>query len=206
MQYQHLYKIFKKSKLIHVKKGQFIPSTSIYSIKNGFVLLTAKNKAEKVYLILKKGELFPVVQLFNNVSDKLNFKAHTDCQLLSISKTGFLKEVGKNPKVAMDFIYYLVNYLNMYIDRVTNLEIDGARKKIAYRLSFFQDRFGEKTAKGILIDIPLTHKLIARSLNLSRETVSREFSKLAKANIIQISSKRMIIKNSKALTKLASYN
>ncbi len=206
MQYQHLYSVFKKSKLIQVKKGQIIPSTSIYSIKNGFVLLTAKNNVEKVYLILKKRELFPVVQVFNTVSDKLNFKAHTNCQLLSISKTSFLKELGKNPKVAIDFIYYLVNYLDMYIDRVTNLEIEGARKKIAYRLLSFKDRFGGKTTEGILIDIPLTHKLIANSLNLSRETVSREFSELEQEDIIQISHKKIIIKNYKALVRLTSYN
>lgn len=199
MQYQHLYKLFKESQLIQVKKGEIIPPTSIYSIKNGFVLLTAKNK---VYLILKKGELFPVARIFSTVSNILSFKAHTDCQLLSLPKTNFSKAVWKNPKVALEFIYYLINYLNMYIDRVTNLEIEGARRKIAYRLLFFKDRFGKKTTKGILIDIPLTHLLIASSLNLSRETVSRELSRLEQEAIIKISYQKIIIKNSKKLARL----
>ncbi|WP_280637267.1 helix-turn-helix domain-containing protein [Alkalihalobacillus sp. BA299] len=55
--------------------------------------------------------------------------------------------------------------------------------------------YGEKHEKGILINLHLTNKDIARFMSTSRESVNRMVNELKKKNIIEIENGLIIIQN-----------
>jgi CRP/FNR family transcriptional regulator len=94
----------------------------------------------------------------------------------------------------------LARQFRVFADRVDNLEYKHASERVAYRLLFLASRFGIRSGSTIAIDVPLTHETFANSINLARETVSRQIEKLEKAHIIQSKPHQFIILDVPALT------
>jgi CRP-like cAMP-binding protein len=81
------------------------------------------------------------------------------------------------------------------------LEYKSAHERVAYRLVFLASRFGKRRGSSVVIDAPLTHEFISESINLSRETVSRQIEKLENENLISRKDGQIIIMDIDKLSK-----
>jgi CRP-like cAMP-binding protein len=64
------------------------------------------------------------------------------------------------------------------------MAIKGAGSRLAHQLMYFAKNFSEQEKEVITIKIPLTHQTLAYCLNMARETVSNEMTRLARKGLI----------------------
>jgi CRP/FNR family transcriptional regulator, cyclic AMP receptor protein len=204
-----LSKLFKKGETIAFKKNEFFLSSQkspkgIYQITQGYIYSYSESKTHKkrIQTVLKKDDIFPIAWAITSVRNKMFVQALTDGTAQLIKKEDFLDYVNSSHKAALEIISVLLVYLNTYVDRVENLEYDTVREKVINRILFFEKRFGNKNEKGVMIDLPITHKLIAESISVSRENVTRELKILEKEKVISFKNRQLFITDVKKLEEL----
>ncbi|HET7827380.1 MAG TPA: Crp/Fnr family transcriptional regulator, partial [Candidatus Saccharimonadales bacterium] len=118
-----------------------------------------------------------------------------------LPKAEFIEKASRDA----DFSYYVLKCLaeqfQVYADRLDNLEYKSAYEKVVYRLLFLAARFGQAGPDGVIIKAPITHELIAESVNLARESVSRQIEKLEKKGLIIYRQGQIIIKDVTAVSQ-----
>lgn len=202
-----LYELFAHQRPIHYKKGQIIirddeTPQGVYLIKTGYIRIynLANNGSEDTHCVLKPPELFPLSWIMNGHQNYYH-EAWTDAELLRVPKTEILHSVQTNQEVAIGLLRQFSKRLNIYQGRLNNFQFDSAYKRVICRLLFLSQRFGESQAAGKVITVPFTHELIANSINISRETMSRQFEILKNKGLVAYFNHRIIIIDVKKLKK-----
>lgn len=174
-----------------------VEHSEIFYIESGYVKVYAINDQGDLYthIIYKKGELFPVTWAFAGGIRNVFYEAVTDTVVHHTSRDSFVKFVKGSAEAAYALVTQVSRQFFIYANRVDNLEYRSARERVVYRLLFLASRFGTKRADGIVIELPLTHELIASTINLVRESVSRELEKLDKKGIIYSHNRHIVIKD-----------
>jgi CRP-like cAMP-binding protein len=98
----------------------------------------------------------------------------------------------------------LARQFTVFSDRIDNLEYKKSGERLAYRLLFLASRFGVRRNNRTVIDLPITHEVLAGTINLARESVSREMEKLERRGIISRINHQIIINNMVALRETLS--
>ncbi|MNC68155.1 Global nitrogen regulator [compost metagenome] len=81
-----------------------------------------------------------------------------------------------------------------------NLATKNSDARVAYTILEFCQKFGRSRKEGVLIELPLSREEIASYVGVTRETISRKFSKFEKVGFISlIGNKQMLVKNQEAL-------
>jgi CRP/FNR family transcriptional regulator len=99
-------------------------------------------------------------------------------------------------------INQLTNQFHILADRIENLQYGDALYRVAYRLVFLSNRFGVKEGKKIIIEVPVTHQIIADTINLARETVSRQIEELEKRKLVSHRGRKIVIEDIAKLRRL----
>jgi CRP-like cAMP-binding protein len=172
-----------KSELI-LRAGDVPPG--VYYIEQGFVKvysLTDKGN-ENLHVIYRPGEIFPMIWAFKDVVRDVYYESIESSSLLRISKEEFLTGIKKDPEYGFAVSNQIAEQFFVYADRIDNLEYNNAYDRVVYRLLFLSSRFGRRDGDQIVIQAPLTHQHIADSINLARETASRELEQLEHKGLI----------------------
>lgn len=169
----------------YISKG----AVKIYSIDD--------DGEEYVHIIYGPGDTFPLIWALLGVRRHVFYEALETCTVWMISRKEFLSHIEVHTdKVTYALLYRMADQFNVYADRVDNLQYRSARERVVYRLLFLASRFGKKDGKKVIIDVAsITHKVIAQSINLARESVTRELDKLAEKDLIERSSGKIVIKD-----------
>lgn len=120
-------------------------------------------------------------------------EAATDVTLCSFDKPQFERLLAQHPNIESAVLKAKLNELDAAKDWMLLLGRKSAQERVATLLSMLaarqadEDRMAGQTITGVVIELPLSRKEIASYLGLTLETVSREFSKLRKAGIIDVS-------------------
>jgi CRP-like cAMP-binding protein len=195
--------LFSSSKVIHYKKGQMIlradeVPTNVFYIIRGFVKIYSVTPTgeEKLLIIYKAGEIFPLVTTITQVENRWYDEALTDCELFRVARTDFLDYLKNNPDTLFEVTNQMSSVLRIFSRRIDILEVMKAYPRIMADILFLAEDFGERQSDGtILINIPITHRDIASRSAVTRETASRELSKLERKRLIIYKNHRIIIKN-----------
>jgi CRP/FNR family transcriptional regulator len=188
-----------KGRQYRFKKGQLIlrpdinPS-GVYYIEKGFVRVyyLTESGREKLHIIYKAGELFPLLFVLRSIHKDAYYEAMTDVLCRKIESDVFLK-AANNPVFAQALVSRLTDLLNIFIKRLDTLETHKGEARVISRLLSLAERFGRYTKNGILIEVPITHKDIADSIALNRESVSRKLEELAKKRLIRVTRHKFYI-------------
>ncbi len=197
-----LHKLFAAAKLSNYSPGEIIARVEdnpkiIYCIKSGHVRIYSVNSRGEEYLhvIYRAGELFPLVGLLDKNQRNIYYEAIDHTSVYSISKTELTKKAKLDVDISYALAMQIMSQFNVYTDRVDNLQYKFGRERLVYRVLFLASRFGRKTERGILIDLPLTQKVLGSSVNLSRETVARELRRLEDRGLVTYDDRRILILN-----------
>lgn len=202
--------LFQKATIVKFKKYDFFISPEkklegIYQIIGGFVYsysLSSSGK-KRIQTVLKNGDIFPIAWTINinNARKDMYVQALTDGSAYVIGEKIFLDYINSSQKATLEIVDVLLTYLSIYVDRVENLEEDTVRAKLISRLLFFASRFGLKEGRHVRINLPITHNLIAESISVSRENVSRELKVLENGKVIFFKKRQLIITDINRLKK-----
>lgn len=197
---------FKKGRQLTCEAGQVIlapgeASPEVFYIENGFIKVYSISRRGEIYLhiIYKSGEIFPLTWTIKNSRHDVFYEAISDTGLRRLPKADFLKFVKSNSAAAYILLEQFAAQFDIHISRVENLQHRRADERVAHRLLALAKRFGQEHGGETIIDAPITHQLIADSINLTRESVSRAIEKLENLGAIRYSERKIVIRNSSLL-------
>lgn len=183
--------LFFKNKLLNFKKGDIIlspydTSPSIFYLEKGYVKHYAltENGEERCYIFYKPGQIFSFLPKTYTLEKDNFFVAMTPAQVRKTTLKALNEFLIINPEATSLFIDNFFDTLGTLISRIDNLEIIDAHNRLINRLLYLSTCFGEKHGKKTTITIPITHKDLANTINMTRETVSREMGALKKKKIV----------------------
>jgi CRP/FNR family transcriptional regulator len=158
-----------------------------YVVKSGIVKMYTINAAgeEQVLAFLCNDDFFPATWVLGKTQVALYYyEAVTDCEIATLERNT-LRNILYKPEHLQALVDYLVNNYSGLSMRVTALEQSRANEKILLTLYYLLFRHGVRQ-KGTqyIINLPLTHQVIASMLGLTRETATNELGKLKSQGIL----------------------
>lgn len=190
---------FKKNQLIF---GPGSEPSGVYFVKSGFVrlYLISLDGKEITFNILKPSAYFSMIWALNNTPNIYFYESLTDCVLLKAPRDEVIKHIEKHPDLLYDLTKRTLSGLDGITKLMGSLLTGNAYQHIASVLLILERRFGKKNGNNeILIDLPLTHRIIGTLAGLSRESTSLELEKLTKQKILSQDGRYIVIKNLKKL-------
>ncbi len=200
---------FMSGRSVRYSRGEVIlagddANPQVHFLSKGFVKVYSINDdgEEYIHIIYKQGDIFPLIWALKDVKRHVFYEALESSVLWKMPKETFLIYVKQHTNdVTYALIGQLVEQFNIYADRLDNLEYKSAYERVVYRLLFLAGRFGVKSDNTVIIEAPITHKIIASSVNLARESVSRELERLVNKNLVGVKGGKIIIKDIEKLSK-----
>lgn len=185
-----------------VKPGDDIQSA--YYIERGFVKVYTKTKRDEqyVHVIYGPSEIFPLAMLSSPLPPTVYYVAFSDCELTRMPQRAVRQAMQDDIDVTRELADRAIMQFRLYSARLDNLQYKFARERLVYRLLFLAARFGKKEADGsYYIDVPMTQQLIGDSINLSRESVSREFDRLRSLGLISYRDQNLVLTDWRKLSQ-----
>jgi len=191
---------YKKSEIILRPTDE---ATDIYFIESGLVKTYSVDEHDEQYLhvIYGKNEIFPLAWIIDKEGLDVIYEALTDCEIMRLSKKVFMETLRTEVDITYSVLCKILDQFVVFAARVDNLEYKTARQRLAYRLIFLCHRFGKRDQDGGIVLPSLTHRDLASSINLARESVSRELSRFEKLKLITSREGRLTVLSLAGLRK-----
>jgi CRP-like cAMP-binding protein len=193
-------KFFESGKPLRYSKGSIIINghdepEGVYCIARGFVkIYSISNDGEEyIHIVYKAGEVFPLIWALKDVKRKVFYESLGDSVLWRMPRDEFIMLTKNDLRMAALVTDQLAEQFRIYADRVDNLEYKRSRERLVYRLLFMASRFGTKHGNTVEFDDIFTQQLIAGTINMARESVTREFEKLQAKGLVAYRNRRIII-------------
>jgi CRP/FNR family cyclic AMP-dependent transcriptional regulator len=205
---EELHKISHKIIIKYFKKNEIIlyeedTSQYMYMILKGKVKVfqTTKDGKEIFLALHKSGEFFGEMSLIDGKTSPATVMATEDSNVAIISKKDFYVSVGTQKKVLGNLLLILCSRLRESWETIQLLNLKNASDRIKILLFTLSNKYGEKTSKGITLNIRLTHQEIADMTGMTRETVTRVLDRWLRDGEINILDSRLIQLNTDFLQK-----
>lgn len=200
--FNELVDFFSTKKLKIYEKGQLIlyagdkPSGVFYIEKGHVKAYSLSEKGEeRIHMFFKKNEIFPLIWPFKKFQNNIFYQAMETVAVRIAEEEEFHEFVHKDPEIMHAIVHRLIDIIDVFIDRVDNLQSEKSYKRLVARLLFLAKRFGTRDGDGITIEVPITHLDIANTIALTRETVSRDMGILLEKGVISQKKHLITIKN-----------
>lgn len=199
---------FMEQNFIVYKKGETIirqgdEPSGVYFIEKGFVKAysTSVSGEEKLYFIYKKGEIFPLGWVLNDSKNNTQFESMSKTIVRRSSREEFLELLDRENTSTVEFSKYLADKIALYAQRLGNLETTSSYPRIIIYLLFIAKRLGKEKDGKIVFNLPIKQIDIANSVNVTRETASKELAVLRKKKLINGGRSTLVIYNLNGLKK-----
>jgi len=180
--------------------------------KGFYVILAGKMKIykvspegkEQILHVVSAPDAFAEAALFLEGSYPAFAEALMDSQLLFFPKRDFIQLIEKNPRLSINMIVTLSQYLKRFallIEELSLKEVSSRTAKYLIDLSLKLLKEG-KNPKEVELDLSKTQ--LALILGTISETLSRTLAKMKAKGIIDVKKSKIIILNRDALEGLAS--
>lgn len=190
---QHRRLQYKRHQLII--RADDVPS-GVYFLRKGYtrVYSLSESGQELTLIILKPGDVFPLIWAINDSPNTQFCETMTQVELFRAPRKDFLEFLNDNPDIVYEVLSKILVRFEGLLERMDYLVFGNAYQKVSSILVICADRFGVKKGQSIIIRVPLTHKDIANLIGLTRETTSLEIKKLENAKIIDKRGEYLIVK------------
>jgi CRP/FNR family cyclic AMP-dependent transcriptional regulator len=200
---------FARGSIRRYAKGELILQAfeqpdAVFCIAHGYVeAYSINNRGEQyVHILLKKDEIFPLWWVVDVAPQNIYYQAVDDTTLHCMPRPALLSTLQTDQAFSFQFLQTALRQLKIYEDRIDNLEYKYASERLVYRLLFLAFRVGTRSDNEIVLEAPITQQMIAGSVNLSRESVSREMEKLHRRGYIEYRDKHIVITDFKQLSHM----
>ncbi|MDX1765806.1 MAG: Crp/Fnr family transcriptional regulator [Candidatus Saccharimonadales bacterium] len=157
---------------------------------------------ENIHTFKQPGNIFPMRWAIINQQRESYTQAISDATVYRLAASHFRDFLRNQPDVMIDTLKSMVMLYESYSERIHNLEYRYAKERIAFRLLALARRYGVLHKGKYYIHLPIRQSEFADSINVTRETASRELGKLKRNGIIDYNDTEYLILKPKALEKL----
>lgn len=181
-------------------KHQFIvregdPGDTFFIIAKGSVAVCriAPDGRETILSILKEGDFFGEMSMFDSSLRSASIKTLTEVEVGAIRQDDFLEMLERNPRVARLLVIALSDRLraaNALIAATTSQDI---RARLASLLLNLAEQFGEPVENGTRITLRLTNQEMANMIGTTRETVNRTLNRFWDDRLVDMRTAHVVI-------------
>jgi len=185
-------KSYRKNQIIFLEEET---GNHMYIVLAGKVKVTKSTPAgkETILAIHQVGDFFGEMALLDGKTSPATVSAMEDCRIATIYSEDFHRLLMRNEKVVKQIIQVLCLRLRTVWSQIQDLTYSTAETRICAGIRQLSRKHGIADARGIIINLKITHQEIAEMVGTSRETVTRTLARLQKKGIIQIEQRRIIV-------------
>lgn len=155
---------------------------------------------EQILYIFTQGDFFGEKNLLKNQEATYNAEALEPTDICMIDKKAFQDLLRQYPDIGIKIIDELCGRMEKIESAVQSMGTKSIETRINGLLLDYTERYGQKSARGMLVELPLSREGIANFLGVTRETVSRKLSILQDEGIIEsIGNKKILILDADSL-------
>jgi CRP-like cAMP-binding protein len=163
------------------------------------VTKTTSSGKETILAIHQTGDFFGEMALLDGKTSPATVSAMEDCRIAAIHHSDFQRQLMCNEKVVRQIIQVLCSRLRQVWAQIQELSYSTADDRIKAGILQLSRKHGVQDARGIIIDLKITHQELAELVGTSRETVTRTLARLQKKGILDLESRRIILLKPKEL-------
>ena len=193
---------YRKNQVIFVEEetGEYMYVVIAGKVKASKTSATGK---ETLLAIHQPGDFFGEMSLLDGKTSPATVSAMEDCKIAIISRADFQRLLMCNERVVSQIIQVLCSRLRSVWNQVQSLSYSNADSRIRAGVLQLARRHGINDARGILINLKITHDELAKMVGTSRETVTRTLTDLQKQGIIKMADRRIIVCDAKKLAPIS---
>jgi CRP-like cAMP-binding protein len=170
-------------------------ATTFYVIIEGRVRLSQLTpEGHQVILrFLGPGDGMGIIVALSNTTYPVSAEAVTDCSALSWNRTSIVELMEQLPRLAVNAMLLVTERFHDLQNRYRELATERVERRVARALLRLTRQAGQRSSKGILLDIPLTRQDLAEMTGTTLFTVSRTCSKWENDGLIETGRGKFII-------------
>ncbi len=177
-------------------------ANTLYLINTGKIKIykVTKDGKQQILHILGEGDFFGELNLLKSGYYNFDAEAIGKTRLCTITKDQLRSLVLARPEIGLKILEVVGDRLSDVESLAQHLATNDIESRIAYLLHELKDKYGVKTADGILVELPLTREEMSNYTGVARETISRKLQKLQSDGVIEIiGTKKILIKDEETL-------
>lgn len=191
-----------------IKKGAVIFEegenvNGIYCIKDGICKLTklSANGKDHIVKLVTKGELLGQRSMISDEPVNLSAIALEDMQVCFIPKSEVMGYFDKNNQFSMNVMKTICGDLKEADELMVKLAQKTVKERLAETLLYLHHTFGENEDKSLKIQ--LSRDELASMIGTATESCIRLLSDFNKLGLIELTGKKIVLKDFTLLKKLA---
>ena len=210
-------KALNKEELLHlsdckesytIKKGEVIfeegdTINGIYCIKDGVCKMSklSANGKDHIVKLISKGELLGQRSIISDEPVNLSAVALEDMEVCFIPKTEIMGFFDKNNQFSMNVMKTICGDLKEADLHSVNMAQKTVKERLAETLLYLADTFGKNEDNSLKVQ--LSRDELASMIGTATESCIRLLSDFNKSGLIELSGKKIILKDISKLKKIA---
>jgi CRP/FNR family cyclic AMP-dependent transcriptional regulator len=159
---------------------------SLFVIMSGRVkvVIFGESGREVTLSLLRSGESFGEMALFDESPRSANCVAVEPTTLLVLSREDLMRHVQAHPRTAMNLLGEMARRLRRADQTIAQLALCDVNERLSYRLVALGREEGAQGPDGLVVRRRPTQQELANMIGSCRETISRAFNQLARDGLI----------------------
>jgi CRP/FNR family transcriptional regulator len=185
-------KAYARNELIFLEDD---PGEGMFIIRQGRVKVSKSSAdgREQILHILKEGDIFAEVVLFDRGVYPASAEAVEETRVWLLRNGDMEVLLQSHPKLAVKLLRLMGRRLRQAQLLIRDLALHDTCGRLAGLLLRFARREGERTEKGIVLDLDLTRQELASMIGTSRETVARILSRFQREGVLELDKQKIVI-------------
>lgn len=162
------------------------PGDSMFLIVSGRVKVSifGENGREVTLSLLRSGQCFGEMSLFDGKERSANCIATEPTTLVVLHRQGLLQHIARYPSTAFNLLGAMAGRIRRADESITQLALCDVNERLVFRLVSLAEEEGTMTPEGLLVHRRPTQQELANMIGSCRETISRAFNQLAREGLI----------------------
>ena len=179
----------------HIVVSQDEPGDSMYVIMRGRVKVAifGENGREVTLSLLRAGDAFGEMSLFDGESRSANCIATEPTTLLVLSREDLLRHLSIHPRTALNLLGEMARRLRRADESIAQLALCDVNERLVHQLVSLALAEGTKAPQGMRVQHRPTQQELANMIGSCRETISRAFNQLARKGLIITEGRAMVV-------------
>jgi CRP/FNR family transcriptional regulator, dissimilatory nitrate respiration regulator len=178
------------------------PSQGFFVVRTGALNVHRLSHAgkEQVIHIFRAGDSFAEATLATETGYPADARALESTQVLLVQKHEFLALLRRQPELALRMLSSMSQHLRVLVGRIEDLTLKDVETRLANWL--IKRCPDPKSGSPVLIELPMTKRVLAAELGTVSETFSRTLAKFREQKLLLVSGKTIQVLSPIRLTAL----
>lgn len=171
------------------------PGDAVFVLMSGRVkvVLCGESGREVTLSILRPGDSFGEMSLFDGMARSATCIALEPTAVLALSRDDLMRHIQAHPRTAMNLLGEMARRLRRADETIAQLALCDVNERLIHRLVGLAREEGSTGPEGIVVRRRPTQQELANMIGSCRETISRAFNQLARDGLIIARGRALVV-------------